>query len=95
MSKRTKIMNIPACVSACEDFLPGSSATAEQTTTKLMKSRDAPGVSLEDKEIKANSRVRFPRQTFLVFLVQTFNCAKTMKKITPLAINHSRETSPV
>lgn len=90
-------MNIPACVDVCEDFLPGSSATTEQTTTKLIKSRDAPGVSLEDKEIKTNSGVKLPRQTPFceVFLAQTFNCAKIMKKITLLAINHSRETSPL
>lgn len=95
MSKRTKIMNIPTCVDACKDFLPGSSATIEQTTTTLMKSRDA--LSLEDKEIKANSGVRFPRQIPFceVFLVETFNCAKIMKKITPLALTYSRETSQV
>lgn len=71
-------MNILAGVKACEDFLPGSSATIKQTTTKLMKSRDAPGVSLEDKEIKANSGVIFPRQTPFceIFLAQVFNCAK-------------------
>lgn len=60
-----------------------------------MKSRDAPGVSLEDKEMKANGGVRFPRQTPFceVFLVHTFNCAKIMgKTITLFAINNSRET---
>lgn len=92
-------MNTPACVGACEDFLPGSSAIIVQTRTKFMKSREALWVSLEDNEIKANSGVRLSRHTPLceVFLVRIFNCAKITekKKITPLAINHSRETSPV
>lgn len=60
-SKKTKVLNISACVDNCVHFLPVSSATAHEwlATARLMKSGGAAGVPSEDKETEVKSGVRF------------------------------------
>lgn len=71
-SKKTKVMNISACVDTCVHFLPVSSAAG----TEVLQGCHQRMRKNEETEVKCG--VRFPKHGpfYEVFLAQTSNSAK-------------------